>query len=216
MHNLDRNLLEYEPEEEYYEAVAGEEEYTSETGGVFNEEEENEWAAELLAVSNEEELDQFLGGLIRGAGKAIGSFVRSPTGQALGGVLKGAAKKALPSIGSAVGGYFGGSTGSQIGGQLASAAGRIFGLEAEGLSPEDRDFEFARRFVRLAGSAVRNAASSDGEPEVVAAEAVAAAAQQHAPGLIASGGQSAPTSRPGARQSGRWIRRGSRIVLMGA
>src|SRR5215471_2816866 len=140
MHNLDYRLLEYDPENEYYESVAGEDESAFETSGVFNEDELNEWAVELLEISNEEELDRFLGGLIRGGSNAIGAFVKSPTAQALGGILKGAAKQSLPSIGSAIGGYFGGATGSRIGGQLASAAGRIFGLEAEGLSPEDRDF----------------------------------------------------------------------------
>jgi len=41
-------------------------------------------ASELLEISSEEELEQFLGGLI----KKVGGFVRGPVGQALGGVLK--------------------------------------------------------------------------------------------------------------------------------
>ena len=213
MHNIDR-LVAYEPESEYYESVVGEEEGAFETDEVFNEDELNEWAAELLEVSNEEELDRFLGGLIRGAGNAIGSFVKSPTAQALGGILKGAARQSLPVIGSAIGGHFGGATGSQIGGRLASAAGRIFGLEAEGLSPEDRDLEVARQFVRFASTAVQNAAAGAGDPRQVATDAVATAARNYAPGLIAPR-PDASGSRPRGR-SGRWIRRGNRIVLMGA
>jgi hypothetical protein len=70
----------------------------------FSEAEEMELASDLLGITREAELDHFLGGLIKGAGQAVGKFVRSPTGQALGGVLTGAAKQALPTIGSAIGG----------------------------------------------------------------------------------------------------------------
>ena len=58
-----------------------------------------ELAAELLEVSNEQELEQFLGDFIKKAGKAIGGFVKSPIGQAIGGVLKSAANVALPIAG---------------------------------------------------------------------------------------------------------------------
>ena len=37
-------------------------------------------------------------------------------------------------------------------GKLASGATKLFGLELEGMSPEDQEFEVARRFVRLAAS----------------------------------------------------------------
>src|SRR5690348_8434211 len=65
-----------------------------ETGSPFNETQEMELAAELLSVTNQGELDRFLGDLVKKAGQAVGSFVRSPVGQALGGVLKDAARKA--------------------------------------------------------------------------------------------------------------------------
>src|SRR5262245_9427640 len=110
-----------------------------------------ELAASLLEVSQESELDHFLGNLIRRAGQAAGRFVRSPVGQVLGGILKGAAARAL-------GGYIGGAKGADIAGQLTAAAGRYFGLELEGLSPEDQEFEAAKAFVRFAGEAVKNAA----------------------------------------------------------
>ena len=212
MHNIDRTLLEFDPESEYYESAEGEEEYAAETIGVFNEDEENELAAELLAVTKEDELDQFLGGLIRRAGKAIGGFVRSPTGQQLGGILKGAAKQALPILGSAVGGHFGGAKGAQFGSRVATAAGNLFGLETEGLSAEDREYEVARRFVRFAGAAVQNATAASGQPAQTPQQAVAAAAQQHAPGLLSRG---VAGVQKGSERTGRWIRRGSRIVLMG-
>src|SRR5262249_44975728 len=65
----------------------------------FSEAEEMELAAELLTVSNEAELEQFLGSLIRKASRAVGGFIKSPIGQALGGALKGVAKQALPMLG---------------------------------------------------------------------------------------------------------------------
>jgi hypothetical protein len=192
-----------------------------------------ELAAELLGVSSEAELDQFLGGLIkRGAqlvGKgvqAVSSFAKSPTGQALGGLLKGAAKQALPMLGQAAGTYFGGPAGGAIGGQLASGLGSLFGLELEGLSNEDQEFEVARQFVRFAGTAAANAAAAptSGSPQSTASSAVTAAAQQFAPGLIRPTGGAQQTHRAGGIQQthhagnghgGRWTRQGNQIILHG-
>ena len=124
----------------------------------FSEHEELEMAAELLDVRNEQELDQFLGGIFNKIGSAIGRVVKSPIGHALGDALKSVAKTALPIAGSALGTFLGGPAGGVIGGKLASAAGNVFGLELEGLSGEDTEFEVVRRFVRFAGSAAEHAA----------------------------------------------------------
>ncbi len=188
MHDLDRTQLEYSPELENYEYEQyeyGESEWNTETG-VFSEAETMELAAELLEVSSEAELEQFLGGLIKKAGQAAGRFIKSPVGQQLGGLLKGAAKQALPMLGSAVGGYFGGDSGAKIGGQLASSAGQIFGLELEGLSLEDQEYETAKSFVKFAGEAAKNAATAPqtGHPKKIAQQAATTAARQHAPGLL--------------------------------
>ena len=64
----------------------------------LNEVEEMELAAELMAVSSEEELDQFLGKFFKRAWKGIKKVARP-----LGGILKGIAKKALPFVGGALG-----------------------------------------------------------------------------------------------------------------
>jgi hypothetical protein len=169
MHDIDRIRLETQSESEMFEAVPFEAEQfefaqsetpSGETGEVFGETEQMELASELLEITNEAELDRFLGDLIGRAGQAIGKLVKSPEGQAIGGILKGAAKQVLPGIGSAVGGYFGGATGAKLGSDVASAAGRVFGLELEGLSGEDREFEVARRYVTFAGEAVKNLASA--------------------------------------------------------
>ena len=60
--------------------------------------------------------------------------------------------------------------GASIGSGLASAAGRVFGLELEGLSREDQEFETAKRFVRFASEAVKDAASASpaGDPQALA------------------------------------------------
>ncbi len=186
----------------------------SELEGPFDETEEMELAAELLAVSDDAELEQFLGKLfkrIKRGAKKVGRALRP-----LGRILKPIAKRLLPIAGRAVGTFFGGPAGGAIGGRLAPLAGKIFGLELEGLSPEDQELEVARRFVRLAGAAAQNAlaAPESAPPEKVAKAAVAKAAKKHAPGLLRSG-RGATLAPAGGRRSGRWIRRGRKIVLLG-
>lgn len=222
MHDLDRTQLEmgsdeleadYEYEDEY---EAGEYE-EGESESPFSESEEMEMAADLLEIIDEGELDQFLGKLIKKAQRAVGRFVRSDTGRALGGILKGAARKALPVVGRAVGGFFGGPAGAQIGAKLAPRAGRLFGLELEGLSLEDQEFEVARRMVRLAGAATKQAAMTPqtASPQATAQQAVAIAARRHAPGLLRGGTAGIPSASSVRGTSGRWIRRGRRIILFG-
>src|SRR6516164_9165242 len=92
----------------------------------------------------------------------------------------------LPTIGSAVGGYLEGPTCAKLGEDVASAAGRVFGLELEGLSGEDAEFEIARRYVTFAGEAVKNLASAPpgSDPRTAANTAAVAAAKAYAPGLL--------------------------------
>jgi hypothetical protein len=153
---------------------------------VFQEAELTELAHALLSVTTEAELDQFLGGVIRKAGSAIGGGIRSPIGRAVGGYLKGAARRALPLAGGALGGYIGGPLGAKIGSGLASAAGSALGLEAESVMGEDQEVEGAKTFARMAGEAVKGAvaAAPSASPGAVAQAAVTAAARKHAPGLL--------------------------------
>jgi hypothetical protein len=160
--------------------------FLGEAEAVFDEVQEMELAGELLEVANEAELEYFLGNLIKSAGKAIGGFVKGPVGKALGGALKGIAKKALPVAGAALGNLVLPGVGGAIGGKLASAAGNMFGLELEGLSPQDREFEVAKRFVRFAGAAAGKAARAPQQipaPRVVRT-AIVTAARRHAPGIL--------------------------------
>ncbi len=229
MHNIDRNMLEFGHEGETFESEQfewpqGETEYGQTEGWfgeyqgegegewgyeVFSEQEMMELAGELLEVQSEEELDQFLGKLIRKAGQAVGSAIRSPIGRALGGVLKGVAKKALPLAGTALGTAVGGPLGGMIGRGLASAAGSALGLEQEMMAQEDREFAGATQFVKLAGQTVQQAVDGGGDPRQAAQAAAREAARRHAPGLLAA------RRSAGGGQSGRWIRRGTRIVLLG-
>jgi hypothetical protein len=193
---------------------------------VLSPEAEAELAAEFMEISTEAELDRFLGSLIRKVGGALGGVIRSPLGQAIGGMLKGVARKALPLAGAALGNLVLPGVGGAIGGQLASAAGRMFGLEFEGLSAEDREYEVAKKFVQLAADVVRTAtqAPPTTPPAQVAGQALAAAAQRYAPGLLQAAqdvAQGLAGAGPGLvphhrRRSGRWIRRGHSIVVLGA
>lgn len=197
----------------------------SEGESPFNEVDEVDLAAELLGVSSEEELDQFLGKVLRRAAKAAGGQLRSTTGMALGGLLKGAIQKALPDVGAVIEGAPPASMGEQIGSGLASEAGPLFGLQLEGLSGEDQEIEAAKQVVRLAGAAVNNAAvASPSQPPLQAAkEALAGAAQTLAPGLLRASSQPAQTDQASASSScrcshvtaGRWQRRGRTIILHG-
>ena len=207
-------LTDYTPQSEVFESAG--QTYVAQPDGVFSEDEELQLASELLELVDEQELDQFLGDLINKAGKAIGSFVDSPVGRAVGGVLKAVAKTTLPIAGGALGGFVGGPIGAMLGSNLASVEGSALGLELEGLSPEDSEFEAARQFVRFAGATVTNAMDSrmDANPTRVAEQAAREAARLYAPGLMNIGAEG--TEIPEMHLSGRWIRRGHSIVLFGA
>jgi hypothetical protein len=190
----------------------------------FTEEEEMELAAEMLEIQDEAQLDEWIGKLVKKAAGAVRKIARSPVGGHIFKIIKGAARKALPVLGTAAGAAFGGPLGAQIGGTLAGAAGKAFGLELEGLSPEDQEFEVARRFVRFAGSATQAATQAPAPPAEAAVQGAMAAARRHAPGLIrpGMGARTRPWRRPGGRctcgalAAGRWVRRGQQIILLNA
>ncbi len=79
--------------------------------GIFSRDQEAELAYELLAVNSEAEMNYFLGKLLKTAGSAIGQAVRSPTGQAITGALKGVASKAIKDGAVAIGSNLGGRSG---------------------------------------------------------------------------------------------------------
>ena len=96
----------------------------------------------------------------------------------------------------------------------------MFGLELEGLSAEDSEFEVAKRYINFAGEAVKNLTLTPTvqNPKAAASAAAISAAQTHAPGLLST------TTSPSSGQvqshmprvnSGRWVRRGNKIILYG-
>jgi hypothetical protein len=256
MHDIGRTQQEYLGEQEFQPEVleaGGLGETYGETGEAFeggfqeagfetfeslespiNEALEMELASELLEVTNEQELDRFLGDLIKKVGRAAGKFISSPIGRGLLGVLKPLVKKVLPIAAGAAGSIFGGPLGGLVGSQVSNLATKAFGLELEGMSSEDAQFEVARRAVRLASAATTAAAAAPqaADPRTTAQLAVTTAAQQHAPGLLRAGaaiGGAVPSGAPGfaaggftqpqgpsyLRRRGIWIRRGRRILLLG-
>lgn len=137
----------------------------------FGEAEENELAMELMSVSSEDELDQFLGKVFKAASKGqknVGAAAGKTGG--LGGLLKGLAKKALPFIGGALGSFIPiPGVGTAVGSALGSAVSKALEAELAGLELEERELEMARRFVRIAGTAAQNAALSPSFPDPQAA-----------------------------------------------
>jgi len=212
MNNFESQSFEYNPETETFEAETFESEQWGGETEVFSEAEAMELAGGLLEVTNEVELDRFLGDLINKAGSALGQVVRSPIGQAVGGYLKGAAKTALPLAGGALGAWLGGPLGAKIGSGLASAAGSALGLEAETSNAEDREFAGAKNFVKMASDAVKSAVTAPPgvNPAAIAQAAVKAAAEKYAPGLL--GGAAGSPGNLG--RAGRWVRQGRNIIIV--
>ncbi|HLK70273.1 MAG TPA: hypothetical protein VKU19_42880 [Bryobacteraceae bacterium] len=207
-------LTDYSPQMEFSEGLG---EIPAEPRGVvLTEGEETELAAEFLGLNSDTEMEQFLGKLIHNIGHSVGKWVKSPQGQALVGVLKNVAKTALPLAGGALGTVVGGPAGGMIGSNLASMAGSLLGLELEGLSPEDRDLEASRQFIRFASQTVANSLDADprADPLETVHHAAREAARLYLPGLLdleRNGGRGHRNSR----RTGRWIRQGDRIILFG-
>jgi len=216
--------VEFGESEGEYESESGEYEGGALEGSVIppelesplTEMQEMELASELLELTGEQDFEQFLSDVFSAVGQAAGNFIRSDTGQALGGILKDslstAAKQALPVVGRAIGDVAGGY--GDVGAQAGSAVGSLLGLELEGLSAEDREFETARQLVRFAGSAASQAAAAPRNvpPAGAAQTAARRAARIYAPGLLPRLQGRSTRLWP---RSGRWVRRGRTIVLFG-
>ncbi len=186
-------------EEELFEFPSMEETWEStQPDAVFEEAQEAALASELLEITTEEELDEFLGKLARGVIRGAGKFIKSPIGKALGGVLKNVAKTALPMVGGALGSMVLPGVGTALGSKLGSLAGNL--LEEEeiaALGEIQAEEEAARRFVRFAGATYRNAARTPRSvpPAVAARAASVSAARMYAPSLLRSSGRAAPWRR---------------------
>lgn len=209
---FEEDEFEYEDDEFEFEF---EDEFEYETGGSpFTEEEEMELASELLAIGSEEELDQFLGKLVKKAWRGVKRFGKSKVWRGIKKGLGKVAKVALPIAGRVAGSFFGGPIGGKIGGKLGSWVSNLFEMELEGMSPEDQEFEIARRFIRLAGTAAINASKAPSSAPVnrVVSTAIKKAAKTHAPGITR--GRSKRLMSPSSRR-GSWKIVGKKVVLYG-
>lgn len=198
---MNRRLLDYTPEMEFLDeakAPAGAAQPDQHRAMAFG--------ADLLEVADEAELEHFLADLVAAVAAADRAPVAAPLGKALVAELKRAARPIMPIHSSGAGEpRFAGAGAAD----LKTRAARIFGMELEGLSPEDKEFEVAQQFIRLAADTIRNAAAAAraGAPQAVAAAALQQAARRYAPGLLQLQAQASP---PG----GRWRREGRRIVVL--
>lgn len=111
---------EYSPEMEY------------EYGGVAQGVLEMELTDELLTVTNEQELNQFVGNLISKAARAGAGFVQSPTGQSVGRFLVRFGKNTLPRVAANLGGRAGGALGARAGQAFTNRYGK--GLVGQAVS----------------------------------------------------------------------------------
>jgi hypothetical protein len=173
-----------------------------------------ELASGLLDVTSETELDTYLNGLVTDAARAAGGTLTAGSTRALVSGLKRTAIQTLPTLRSVLGADLEPARG--LGQSPAAGAARVYGLELEGLSAEDRDYEIARQFVRFAQAATGQAAPPVAERRAVPAPgstvsaALDGAARVFAPGLLPRG-PTLLTSPP----SGPWVRRENAIVLSG-
>ena len=154
----------------------------------WSEDQEMELAMELLSVSSEAELDQFLGKIFKGITKIGGKLLKP-----LGGALKGLAKKALPMLGGALGSFIpipgvGTAIGTAVGGAVSKALKLELELEFEQAGEDELEFETARRVVRIATDAAQRLQGmpSHAAPEAAVRAALMAAARQHVAGLRAA------------------------------
>lgn len=203
---MNTRLLEYRPELEFP-ALSPNGEHADHYNELAS-------AADLLEVASESELKDYLADLIGKVATAGRALVSTPQGRAVRDALRfalqNAAHGALPLPQGALGGPVIDALSRTSTAALKKHAARMFGLELEGLSPEDQEFELARRFVRFAAATVSEAEEAlshqPGMPPAAAhatvQTALAQAAHRTAPGLL----------KHSARQ-GRWQRLGNRIVV---
>lgn len=155
---------------------------------------EMQMAAELLEHADESALESYLARMISHAeGHHVPANVRAALAKILGQIGRPLLR--------------------QTGLSSQAQAGRVFGLELEGLSPEDQAFEVARHFSRFATDASRRAGNAIGADSAqrVAQRAAIAAARKFAPGLLPMSSGLRPST---FATSGTWFRRGREIVVL--
>jgi hypothetical protein len=198
---MDRRLLDYIPEMEAPEHAAR----RLPDGRPIDADAEMAFGADLLEVRDRTGLEALLADLVARVGAPGRAVFDTPLGRTLVAVLGRAAQPLFPLVAGPVANAFDPLRGAD----LKTRAARLFGLELEGLSPEDKEFELARHFIRFAADAIGNAteAGAGGDPHARVQAALMQAARRHAPGLLCHAADT-------AAHGGRWQRQGNRIIVL--
>lgn len=137
--------------------------------------ESTDQAAELLDAAGRPGFGALLHRMLERAASKRGGVLNNAVALELVALLQDAARHTLPQINAP----------QSIDARTnAKRKGRFFGVELEGLSPEDQEFELARRFGQLADAAATEAAQASQSlpPKLAALLAAARAATRFAPG----------------------------------
>ncbi|MDQ1918880.1 hypothetical protein [Massilia pseudoviolaceinigra] len=197
---MNRRLLEYSPVFDIFTNAAPRAQAQEfEAGPLSDESADLALAAELLEADQPADLQRVLRRAIAGAGVLGARVARSPMGPLLVAELLRAVQPILTPQRRLPHGASAKTVSINLG-------ARMFGLELEGLSPEDKEFVLARQLVRLADEAARHAGNARSASPQSARAAVQAAARQIAPGLL-------PHVHAQPAQQGRWTRQAGRLVL---
>ena len=168
---MNRILLGYNPDHDLFAATPGGARAPGRAprATVAGKIDTTEQAAELLDNSRGAALTAWMSEHLQRAAQASGRALSSAVTAELARGLTRIAAITLPSVPG-----------------RAARAARVFGMELEGLSPEDQEFELARRFVLLTTEAAEHASGLP--PTVPAAtaarQALTLAARRQAPGLL--------------------------------
>ncbi|HSW11463.1 MAG TPA: hypothetical protein VLI06_01415 [Solimonas sp.] len=168
-----------------------------------------EQAAELIGTLGRPGFATMLGRLVRRTALDSGRPLKDAVAAELVDLLETAAWRALP------------RSDAPIATDAAAAFGRanrFFGIELEGLSPEDKEFEAARRFVQLSAEAARQAARTPAQlpPRAAARRAAALAARRYAPGWMQAAVPALASAQPSSSfaRTGRWLRHGPGVIVL--
>lgn len=172
---MNRLLLGYNPDFDLFDDAPRVAKTSLEPKASLLEADHTEAAVELLETAWRPNLPALLARLISRAAHAAGGTIDRAQEIELIKLMQRAARVALP-------------TAQPAAHDAATQAGRFFGIELEGLSPEDQEFESARRFIQLVEAAAAHAAAASrrAPPAVAAWQAAAHAARRFAPGWSAA------------------------------
>lgn len=190
---MNRMLLGYNPDFDLFEdasAAGSATRHASRKAVVFDTESAG-LAAELLNAASGQHLAATLARMVRAHARPAAS---GPAVTELVNLLRTAARQSLPPVGGAT---------ARPASTTYKRMGRFFGIELEGLTPEDQEYELVRRFAQLTREAARHLSRAPaGLPPASAARWAAGRAARHlAPGWAQVLG--ATRALPSA-SAGRW------------